>query len=610
LTKKKKKTTIPSLYNSDPEVEQQRLRQRQRQQQQQQQQTPTIIPSATTCQDILSIGNNNNNNNKIKNKSNEKKSVTIGRKTTTTTTRNKNDIKKDDITKPHITYETISNKDANTFTRKNPLISVVSDNDADDATVVSSMQRQQPHRQQRRISGNESDDTRSTTKTTTTKSLISPLSLVSPFISVVGENHDDGNDRGTPLLTEVSVTRKPKGSKSEGNEGSHQISAWNVSLTETVHDNQTIEEKKITDGDEEENFGRKNILKFQQDLEGMFERQRRNKTTNKTQDEDDDNHNDGDDSQIILSIGSWTTERRQWLWTYMLQRRQQHDEIGDIFDVNRRIFSELFDAEYRHSHGNDVNNMNNNNNYSLESILRRVEVEKDRRLAFQAVLVIQEHYTYHQRNFVLLQNDENNDILKNNNNNSMKVINKEFVFGEELQQGMVQLIPLIVDIVMIPSNGRRTQMAQIAWETVILLMAFRIRYYCHCSHNKHDSSSSVLSPNNDDDGKSPIIIEDSNPSASSSSYNTAPLVPVASFLTSFWEQMRSLIQRQIMWQGSKKKTNEMKLNQLRELQTRFEKIMINKAVTDNNDLLNDDFTIMTSYHLMDLVAALEKQIKL
>ena len=514
------------------------------------------------------------------------------------------------------------------------MISILSDNDVNESTVVSLMQHQQ---QQRRISENESDDTMNTIKTTTTtQSLISPSSLVSPFISVVGESHNDDdihNDGGTPLLTEVSITRIPKGRKSERDEESHQTSAWNVSSTKPVHDNQIYrattsvggrllhnivsEEKKITDSDEEEeNFGRKNILKFQQDLEGMFERQRRNKTANKTKtkDEDDDNHSDGDDSQIVMTIGSWTAERRQWLWTYMLQR-QQHDKIGNTFDVNRRIFSELFYAEYRHSHGNDVNTRNNNNNYSLEPILKRVEDEKDRRLAFQAVLVIQEHYTYHRRNFVVLQNNENNDVCKNNNNSSMEIVNKDLIFGKGLQQGMVQLIPLTVDIVMMPSNGRRTQMAQIAWETAILLIAFRIRYYCYCSCKKYDSSPSALSPNSDDDGSPMIIITDSNTSSFSSSYdNTAPLVvPVASSLpTSFWEQLQSLIQRQIMWQGSKKKKkpNEIKINQLRELQTKFKEIIDKKAVGNNNDVLNDAYITLTSSRLMILAVALEKQIKL
>merc|ERR1712238_223217 len=246
---------------------------------------------STTSQDLLSI---------------DDKTVTAGRETTTTaTTRNKND-KKDDITTPRIPFVTKSNKDANTGISNKPLISILSDNDVNESTVVSLMQHQQ---QQRRISENESDDTMNTIKTTTTtQSLISPSSLVSPFISVVGESHNDDdihNDGGTPLLTEVSITRIPKGRKSERDEESHQTSAWNVSSTKPVHDNQIYrattsvggrllhnivsEEKKITDSDEEEeNFGRKNILKFQQDLEGMFERQRRNKTANKAKTKDED----------------------------------------------------------------------------------------------------------------------------------------------------------------------------------------------------------------------------------------------------------------------------------------------------------------------------------
>jgi hypothetical protein len=83
---------------------------------------------------------------------------------------------------------------------------------------------------------------------------------------------------------------------------------------------------------------------------------------------------------------------------------------------------------------------------------------------------------------------------------------------------------------------------------------------------------------------------------------------------SFWEQMQSLIQRQIMWKQSKKKkkTNDIKINQLRDLEIKVKDIMVNKAVADNdNDLLNDDrrLTTMQSVVLVGTVIELEKHIE-
>jgi hypothetical protein len=306
----------------------------------------------------------------------------------------------------------------------------------------------------------------------------------------------------------------------------------------------------------------------------------------------------------------------------MLQRRQHRGgnrslstnntkNGDDEFDVTRKLFSELFDAEYYHhrrrlktiTNDDDEDTNINNNNNPLESILRSVETEEDRRLAYQAVLVIQEHYTYRRRYLVSLQNNNrNNDALKKkNNSNNIEIINKELLFSEEgskQQQGMTQqLIPLIIDLVMNTSDGRRTRMAQIAWETAILLMTFRIRHYC-CNNPIEENNSGSLS------------------SSSSSQNNAAPsLLLLESLLPmSFWEQMQSLIQRQIMWKQSKKKkkTNDIKINQLRDLEIKVKDIMVNKAVADNdNDLLNDDrrLTTMQSVVLVGTVIELEKHIE-
>ena len=57
--------------------------------------------------------------------------------------------------------------------------------------------------------------------------------------------------------------------------------------------------------------------------------------------------------------------------------------------------------------------------------------------------------------------------------------NKSQNLLNEAHRGVPQLVFLLVNIVLRPP-GRRTLLAQTAWETVLLLMSIDIRYHCHC----------------------------------------------------------------------------------------------------------------------------------
>jgi hypothetical protein len=688
-TKKKKKTstikTKKTPTNDDPETEtEKKIRERR--------QASTI----TTLQSVENYNNSNINNQNNKTKIQSSSPITFSRDLLSIDKDDDNDIQNTTINNGTNKTRIIdtTNNISNTIATKS-LISIVvngDDDENDDVTEVSSM-RTRREQQQQRISENKINNTK--TKTTT-KNLINPSSFVSPLISVVGDKNDDG-DEGIPLLKEVSTNRKSKEGRSEGGGIVNLILSRKVSSTpETVHEEELNcaststtsnkdgekEEIKIAcnkvnnDDKEEGNSDMVNILKFQQELENILTRPKPkqqkqllspsprhtggNITTNKPKSDNDDsnnnnNNNDGD-SHNIMNARSWTTERRLWMWTHMLHRRQHRggnrslstNNTGngdDEFDLTRELFSELFDAEYYHhrrgfipiSNDDDESTNNNSSNSNpLESILRSVETEEDRRLAYQAVLVIQEHYTYRRRYLISLQNsDRNNDILKmmkkKNNYNNIEIINKELLFSEEgskQQQGMIQqLIPLIIDLVMNTSDGRRTRMAQIAWEAAILLMTFRIRYYCCCCfyNKKYNNltsqplSSSSSSNSDHGSGGRSIAIEEENSetlsSSSSSHDNNAPSILLLESLLpmSFWKQMQTLIQRQVMWKRSKKKkTNDTKINQLRDLERKVKDITINKAVTDSdNDLLNDDrrLTTMQSVVLMNIIIALEEHIE-
>ena len=464
------------------------------------------------------------------------------------------------------------------------LITIISESDDNDTNSLSLLQPQQ-----QKLENESCGREEATVEAAANTSLTSPSMLLSPFISVVKDNKN--NDEKS-LLTEVCTKRISKNIKKEDDEEMHEV------FTETVCDDESqlhystslidsgtsilernLKSMTVINGDKVISPVANNILQFQLELEKVFEKQQR-KSSRYTGviGSTDDIHNEVDDSQILLNIRSWTMEQNQWLWTCMLQRnlRCSHN-VGTRSDITQKIFSELFDAEYRHRRDNKTNNDDSNKLSPLESILRSIETEKDRRLILEGLSVIQNYYACRRQKF----NDllEKKAINSKNPNCSIENGNKEpaLLVEERSQAVMTQLIPCIADLVLMTSNGKRTQLAQSAWEIAIQLMAFRISY---------------------------------------------SLFVISVLPTKFWEQMQILIHRQILWQRSKMtkkkstKVNDIRIHQLSKLQRNAKYMMKNGSVKiddsfdDDNDDDDDDGSKRVKSVLMDTVMLIEKQIKI
>jgi len=254
---------------------------------------------------------------------------------------------------------------------------------------------------------------------------------------------------------------------------------------------------------------------------------------------------DRHDTVDLLQSG--TVEYRLCAWQYLLQQRQRRQqqqkhrikncsENNDLDAKIQELFSKLFDAEYCHcewqQHATTIPYCdeidNADSSYPLESILERVNTDQDRKIAFQAVLLIQDYFTLRYQGTKREHNSMNNAT----NQAKMKICRR--------------LIPLFVRLAVASSN-RRTLLAQTAWETAILLLAFCIRSTFSAS-----SSSSTSQP----------------------FFNLPP---------NFWGQLDLLLQQQLTWQQSKKKLNAAKINQLQEAKTKVE------TIVDNDDNHQESF---------------------
>jgi hypothetical protein len=457
------------------------------------------------------------------------------------------------------------------------LISVVFEESANE-TVKSQDPLQQPH-QKSTVDCNERGSNGNVEGAMT---MLTTKSLITPLISIVGEEEEDGEEKSSSIfIKEVSTTRKSNHGRSEqaellgvseeercyspykGNSMSTENMKDEISyhkrISPTVSTNPSNKENK-----EEEHSGstfrnddgdNSNILKFQQELERLFSRPPK---------ECGDRH-DNDDLQTIL-MQFRTPEYRRYAWTYLLQQRQQQQlwqkrRIKNVREKNEcdgRI-RELFDAEYfqhrQQQHEISIDNYDNNDDVesSLESILRCVETEEDRRMSLQAVLIIQEYFSFR---YIEQERHPQHTIPGSSRNST--VANAQ---AERIRR----LMPLFFQLARLSTSNRRTRLVQTAWDTAILLFSFCIREFLRVP-----PSSSLL-------------------------YTTLSVA--------FWEQLDLLLHHQLIWQQSKTTPNAVKINQLQEVRAKSKNIL--KYRNPQQERLNASLE-----SLLALAIDLEKLIKL
>lgn len=276
---------------------------------------------------------------------------------------------------------------------------------------------------------------------------------------------------------------------------------------------------------------------FQQEWECLFSnsssKQRLSPKHEGDIDTDRDVRDNNADDHCLQTIGmrSWTLERRRCAWIYLLQRRQHQSsqqqqqenkktssrENKGFVDRLQHWISELLDTEYCNNHLQQQHD-DNTKKYDktpLESILQRFETEEERRMTFQAVLVVKEYFS---QLYQCLEKDDQSSATTQ--------------VEMQKSQGIPRLLPLLVQLVRSAGN-RRTRLAQTAWTTAILLVALRIRRYS--SFVTTMSSSSSLSRD--------------------LSANCCSL-----------EQLQLLLQQQLIWQQSKKKKTSSALEKIIRLQ--------------------------------------------
>jgi hypothetical protein len=353
-------------------------------------------------------------------------------------------------------------------------------------------------------------------------------SLITPLISIVGEKEDGEEKSSSIFFKEVSTTRKSNHGRSEIAELMGVPEEERCYSPDEGHsvsmENMKDEKKEELSGAtfNNDNDSNSNILKFQQELERLFSRPLKG--------------SDDKDELQTIRMRFKTPEHRRYAWTYVLQQRQQQqvrqkrriENVRETNECDGRI-RELFDAEYFHhrqqQHEITINDYGNNDEAEspLESILRCVETDEERRMSLQAVLLILEYFSFrykeqeqHPKHKIPLRSSKNS-ILAN-------------VQAERIRR----LMPLVVQLTRLSSSDRRTRLVQISWETAILLVSFCIREFLRVvppSSSLFDNSSSTLS-------------------------------------VTFWDQLDLLLHHQLIWQQSKTKSNAVKINHLKEVRTK------------------------------------------
>ncbi len=421
-----------------------------------------------------------------------------------------------------------------------PLIRVISEDGANEAVARPTI----PHPLGRNASTDESGVGFNVTTTTNfeTKSLMAPL------ISIMKEDQDGGDGKASSILVhEVSTTRRldhRRGDRGtslnirEKEEHSHSPStasgasntndvkgkihyhktliSSSIESTDLLHKNNNEKQGTISNPKNGE-YGNDdiNILGLQQDLERLFSRASKDPQRN--------NLHEHDYLQTVATKLK-SPELRRYAWTYLLQQKQQEQfreksrrknmEEGNGCDFRiQALFDAEFSSQLRISNESitsiDVEG-------PLESILKCVETDVDRRMALQAVLIIQEYFLFRYQE----QQQHKQDATPKG---------PEFnVCIESLQQ----VLPLFVCLAGMSKEVRRTRLVQTAWETAILLCCFCIR------------RSLGLQP--------------------SSSW-TLP--------RKLWKELDSLLHQQVTWQESKTKVNAAKVAQLNNVRMKFNNVL-------------------------------------
>lgn len=437
-----------------------------------------------------------------------------------------------------------------------PLISVVFEESANE-TVKS----QDPLQQLDQDSGVDRNERGSTGNVEGATTIFATKSLITPLISIVGEEEEeeDGEEKSSSIFfKEVSTTRKSNHKRSEKaellgvpeEELSYYPDKGNSLSTENMKDEKKEELSNLTfrndDGDNS------NILKFQQELEHLFSRPLK---------ECDDN-----DELRTIRMRFRTPEHRRYAWTYILQQRQKHKRksVRETHECDGMI-RELFDAEYFHhrqqQHEIIIDDYGNNDDVEspLESILRCMETEEDRRMTLQAVLLIQEYFSFRYKE----QERHPQHKIPPRSSRNGTVAN---VQAERIRQ----LMPLVVQLTRLSSSDRRTRLVQTVWETAILLVSFCIREFLRVvpiSSSLFDNISTTLS-------------------------------------VTFWEQLDLLLHHQLIWQQSKTKSNAVKITQLQEVRTK------SKNILKYRNTRQEERLGASLESLLELVIDLEKLIKL
>lgn len=414
-------------------------------------------------------------------------------------------------------------------------------------------------------------------------------SLMNPLKSIAGEDEYGEEKSSSIFMKEVTTRRKSNFERSElaglpgvkQDEGCCQSRKGSSFCTENMKDESSYNNCTLSSTvcstnpsnkkSEEENSGSAftndnddngSILRFQQELERLFSRPPKSQYHK----ECDDCQDDYDLQNILVRFTK--PDHRRYAWIYLLQQKQQQDQQkarmqngreGNECDSRiREWFFQLVDAQYFHQqhHNTIIHYYNYDIESPLESILRCVETEVERRITFEAVLMIQEYFIvrYKKQEQIL----HHKEIPLSSKGNRVA----------DLQVATIQrLVPLSAQLALLSTCNRRTMLAQTAWETAILLFSFCIRV------------SSRMSPF---------------PSSLSSIYNSLEI---------FRKLLYSLLNQQLMWQQAKKKSNGLKINQLQEVKAKLKNMIevMNAQQESSNSLLK--------LHL-ELVPDLEKLIKI
>ena len=407
--------------------------------------------------------------------------------------------------------------------------------------------------------------------TTTTK--LSSKSLITPLMYMREDNDCVEGNPTSVLIKEVSTTRKlnhegadraelldyreeehcyylraSNGSTTATDvmkhESSHHKSTFVSTIGSTDISSKTDEKEhdvvssRRNDGDD--NNYKHNILGFQQKLERLFSRPMNLSQPKECKGQYDYN----DDSQAATLMQFRTLEHRRCCWTYVLQRRQQQPHrhkhglkrSREKNECDYRIRA-LFDAEFffHRQQRNEKINYDCDDSSDIEnpliSILRCLETASDRKMALEAVLIIQEYFVFRYKE----QEQCKQHQTPQSSGNGI-VVN---IQAENVQR----LIPLFIQLTHLSLDNRRTLFVHTAWETAILLFCFCIR-----------ESSGMQRP----------------------SFLDLPVT--------FWENFDVLLHQQLIWQKFKTKPNAEKMVRLKEIRIKSKNVLKDRKNTPQETL--------------------------